>query len=195
MILLALSMLCLVLLLFLFLYMIVSLILKSNLAVAKTIILFCLVLFLYAGYTKIRYTLIIPAIHFIFQPDDYDEPLIFDEFIFHEKGYSKTYSLPYKYPQIQAIKLTRGKNDLSNIDNLTGILKAEFFYKDQLLFEKVTTDFDDCLRNRTVYLIKFAMPLNNKYKKHISLRLTVLEPYLELEKFDTLFIEVGTVGY
>lgn len=195
MIVLGLSLLCLVLLVLVFMCLIVYLILKSNLAVAKTIILLCLITFLYVGYTKIRYTLIIPAIHFIFQPDDYDEPLIFDEFIFHEKGYSKTYSLSYKYPQIHSIDLARGENDLSQINELTGILKAEFFYKDRLLFEKVTTDFDDCLRNRTVKLIKFAMPLNNKYKKNISLRLTILGPYVELEKFDNLFIEVGTIGH
>ena len=175
-----------------FLYSLVHLALKSKFnRRSKAIILLCLVAILYIGYTKTRYVAIIPAINFVFVPDDYYEPLISEEFIFHKKGYSKVYLLPYKYPKMCAVKLIRAENDLSKINGLTGKLKAEFFYKDQLLFEKVSTDSDPCLTNRSIELIEFAMPLNNKYRKNISVKLTVLEPYIELEKLEKLFVEIG----
>lgn len=161
----------------------------------KVIVLLCLFVVLYMGYTKVRYTEIIPTIYFIFQPEDYYEPLISDEFVFYQKGYSKTYLLPYKYPGVHAIKLVRGNNDLSKTNGLTGKLKAEFFYKEQLLFEEVSTGIDPCLTNRVIYLLEFFMPLNNRYKKDISVRITVLEPYMELEQFGRLYIEIGITSF
>lgn len=147
------------------------------------------------GYIKVRYTYIIPFVHFVFQPDDYLDPLIVDQFMFKEKGYSKTYFLPYKYPQIYAIKMSRGKNDLLIINGLTGKLKAEFFYQDRLLFEKESTCLDGSMSDTITELIEFVMPLDNKYKSDLSVTITVLEPFKELEAFDRpLFIQIGVIS-
>lgn len=159
------------------------------------IVLLSVATILCLGYIKVRYTYIIPFMHFVFQPDDYLSPLIVDEFMFKEKGYSKTYSLPYKYPQIYAIKLSRGENDLLRINGLTGKLKAEFFYKGKLLFEKLSPCMDESMSDTITELIEFVMPLDNKYKSDISVKITVLEPFKELEAFDKpLFIQIGVIS-
>ncbi len=162
----------------------------------RVILLLSVVVILCFGYAKIRYTYIIPFKHLVFQPSDYYDPLIVDEFMFTEKGYRETYLLPYKYPQIHAIKISCGENDWSQINGLTGKLKAEFFHENRLLFEKQSNHVDGYMTDTLLYLIKFPMPLNNKYKSSISVKLTVLEPFKELGEFDKpFFVQVGVIGH
>jgi hypothetical protein len=182
--------------LFLFFYFVVRMMFKYKLKKKYMIIILlsvCSISYFY--YAKTRYTYVIPFIHFLFEPDDYYDPLIKDEFMFDEKGYSKTYLLPYKYPQKYAIKILRGENKPSKINGLTGKLKAEFFYENKLLFEKYSARLDVSFTDTVIELIEFTMPLNNKYKSSTSVRLTVLEPFKELEEFDEpLLIKIGVIS-
>ncbi len=191
MILLSLAMIILILLMLVFSSLIVHVILKSRIKRKYIIgVSLCLLALLYISYTKVRYTYIIPLVHFVFQPDDYNDPLIVDDFLFHKKGYSKIYSLPYKYPQIHAVKIISEEMGLSKFNGSAGKLKAQFFYEDRLLFEKVVTSL-----NENKYLVEFAMPLNNKYKKDIELKLTIIEPFKELVELNKpLPVEIGIIS-
>jgi len=143
--------------------------------------------------------------HLAFPPKNLYNPIIIDDFPFHEAGYTKTYPLKPKYLDIYSIGYFTEKQNISSKDKFKGKIKAEFFYKGKFLFEKTTTSqiaagYADGDRKmeyfKDVFLMDFEIPLQKKYKKGISVRLTVLEPYEGLKKYGNsvkLFIGVSSI--
>ena len=124
------------------------------------------------------------------QPKDLYAPIITDEFLFYEKGYTKTYPLIAKHLDIYELGFLSGENIISSKYRFDGKLQADFFWKDQLLFSKIITSINsgvyaekDMAHYKEVALLKFEIPLEGKYAKNISVRITVLEPALELKEY------------
>lgn len=141
--------------------------------------------------------------HRIISPEDLHQPIVTDNFLFFENNFSKTYSLHPKYLDIYEIGFFNDEAGISSKYKFRGKIKAEFFWKDKLLFDKIATTIDsawyvqgDVACYKSICLLKFCLPLQGKYKKDISVRLTVLEPDEELEKYKNslkLYIAVSAV--
>ena len=128
--------------------------------------------------------------HSIFEPEDLYKPIVTDDFLFYEKGFTRTYTLKPKYLDYYMIGFVSGKQNISREYKVKGKLKAEFFWKDKFLFEKVATSQcafwqsdNDHAHYKGIDLIDFEVPLNGKYKDDISVRLTVLEPDEGLKEY------------
>ncbi|MDP3731770.1 MAG: hypothetical protein Q8R31_01890 [Candidatus Omnitrophota bacterium] len=142
-------------------------------------------------------------IHLIIQPKDLYQPVITDNFLFYEEGFTKTYFLKPKYLDIYEIGFLAEKADISSKYKFEGKLKAEFFWKDKLLFDRIVSSYNaawsvngDMEHFKEISLLKFEIPLQGKYKNDISIRLTVLEPDQELKKYADsikLYIAVSAV--
>lgn len=142
-------------------------------------------------------------INLIIQPKDLYQPIITDNFIFYEEGFTKTYFLEPKHLDIYEIGFLAEKADISSKYKFKGKLKAEFFWKDKLLFDKIVSSYNaawsvngDTEHFKEVSLLKFEIPLQGKYKNDVSIRLTVLEPDQELKKYadsTKLYIAVSAV--
>ncbi|MFA5144010.1 MAG: hypothetical protein WC522_07605 [Candidatus Omnitrophota bacterium] len=124
------------------------------------------------------------------QPKDLYTPIITDEFLFYEKGYTKTYPLIARHLDIYELGFLSWENIIPSKYRFDGKLQADFFWKDQLLFSKVITSINsgvyaekDMAHYKEVSLLKFDIPLEGKYAKNISVRITVLEPALELKAY------------
>lgn len=128
--------------------------------------------------------------HLVFSPKDLLQPVVEDNFKFYEANYSRTYKLKPKYLDFYEIGVSFKEGGISSKYKFTGKLKAEFFYKDKLVFEKLITSMGAAvfLDNRMEKfkefgLLTFEMPLSSKYARDISVKLTVIEPDKELEKY------------
>lgn len=129
-------------------------------------------------------------INMAIEPQDLYQPIVTDKFLFYRKGFSKTYSLEPKYLDSYAIGFYSEDNSIYSQYKFNGKIKADFFYKDRLLFTKTTTSINaawyvenDMKYYKKVSLMDFDIPLKGKYKDNISVVLTVLETDRELEKF------------
>jgi len=93
------------------------------------------------------------------------------------------------------------QNDFESL--FEGVLRAEFYWKDKFLFEKICnganighmTEFvrpdDEFHYLHSAYMIFFDVPLDSKYIDGISVKLTVTKPFEKLAKSEsaiTLFI-------
>jgi len=143
--------------------------------------------------------------HLAFPPEDLYRPIVVDNFLFHKEGFTRTYRLEPKYLDVYSIGFFSEKQDISSEDNFKGKIKAEFFWKEKLLCEKIVTsqtaayyaDGDKAMKHyKKVFLMDFEIPLQGKYKKDISVKLIVLQPDKELEKYSDslkLFIAVNSI--
>lgn len=143
--------------------------------------------------------------HLAFPPKDLYKPILVDAFKFHEKGFEKRYVLKPKCLDSYAIGILSEQQNIPWDYKFSGKIKAEFFWKDTFLFEKTVTsqgaafcaDNDKTMKYyKNVYLLEFEVPLQEKYKDDISVRLTVLEPDGSLEKYGDsikLFIGVSAI--
>jgi len=97
------------------------------------------------------------------------------------------------------IGIVSEKQNISREYKVKGKFKAEFFWKDKFLFEKVATSQrafwqsdNDHVHYKGIDLIDFEVPLNGKYKDEISVRLTVLEPDEGLKEYgDSIKLSIG----
>lgn len=131
------------------------------------------------------------------------EPIIIDNFLFYEKGFSRTYLLRPKYLNIYEIGFRSDKKDIPSSYKFKGKLKVGFFYKDKFLFEKMVTSYNaawsdssDSEHFKEISLLAFEMPLQGKYKSDISIKITVLEPDKQLESFKSsikLYVSVSAI--
>ena len=141
--------------------------------------------------------------HLVISPKDLYKPIVVDNFPFYEKGFTKSYLLNPKYLEIYEIGFLAEKADISLKYKFKGKIKAEFFWKDTLLFDKTVTRIDstgdikgDMSHYKEISLLTFEIPLQGKYKDDISIKLTVLEPDKELKKYGdsiNLYIAVSAV--
>jgi len=128
--------------------------------------------------------------HLMIAPKDLYNPIVTDNFLFYEKGFTKTYLLHYKYQDIYEVGFLAGKEGISSKYRFKGKIQVEFFWKDNLLFKKIVDSIDtalyvkgDMTKYKEISLTSFEIPLQGKYKDDISITLTVLEPDQELEKY------------
>ena len=137
--------------------------------------------------------------HLAVGPKDIYEPILVDTFKFYEKGFSKTYLLQVKYLDSYEIGFLSTKQNIAKNYEFDGKLKVEFLYKNKLIFESVTTSIltagyaeGDMEHYKEVSLLDFVIPLKGRYKNHISVKLTVLEPDKQLENFgDSIKLYIG----
>ena len=129
-------------------------------------------------------------VHLITQPKDLYEPIVVDAFPFWELGFSKSYSLVPKYMDIYEIGLLATDENLSSKEKFTGKVKVEFLCKDKIISEHEITAIHggvyagkDMTRYKKVSLMSFEMPVQGKYKKDISVRMTVLKSDQNLKKY------------
>lgn len=142
-------------------------------------------------------------LHLIITPKDLYEPIVIDNFQFYEKGFSKTYLLQLKYLDIYEVGFFSDKKDIQATYKFQGKLKAEFFYEDKFLFEKMATSWrtaeyvdGDMKYFKKISLIDFEIPIKGRYKENISVKLTVLEPDKQSEIFGDsikLYISVSAI--
>jgi len=142
--------------------------------------------------------------HLISAPKDMYHPIITDNYLFHKQGFSKTYFLKPKYLDIYEIGfISKAPNQIYSNYRFKGEVRVEFFYKEILLFDKVIKSTlsanysdKDMGHYRSVSLLTFQIPLNGKYKNNISLRLTVVQPDVQLKSYANsiiLYIAVSAI--
>ncbi len=139
--------------------------------------------------------------HWIAPPKDLFQPIVVDKFLFYEKGFTKTYNLKPKYFGDYYLGFFVGGEGITSKYDFTGKLKIDFFWKDKFLFDNVVMSRRSVAytNNSLTYfsevdVYRFAMPLEGKYAKDISIKITVLESDEELKKFGdliTLFIKMA----
>ena len=177
---------------------------KRKLKFITTFLSVVVLVFFFIAFIKI---LIFPSpgirhlLHLAFPPEDLYESIVTDDFLFYEKGFTKTYQLKPKYLDSYAISLISEKQNISGGYKFSGKLKAEFFWKDTFLLEKTAisqgsayyADGDKEMKYfKKVFLIDFDVPLKGKYKDDISVRLTVLEPVEGLKEYgDSIRLSIG----
>lgn len=139
--------------------------------------------------------------HLMCPPEDLYAPIVLEEFQLYHEGYTHTFSLSPKYYDSYVIGFTSTKQNISVEDIYDGALRAEFYWKNELLFEKTSTSqlaaiYADSEMKfyKKVVLIDFEIPLLGKYKDEISVKLTVLKADEKLKKYadsTKLFIGVS----
>ena len=128
-------------------------------------------------------------------PKDFYKPLILDKFLFYERGFTKTYIIKPEHLDIYEMGFLVDKAGIESTYKFNGKIKIEFYWKEKFLFDKIVTSIDSALyeeadmsRYKQISLFTFNIPLQNKYKDNISLKLTVLEPDQNLKKYEDLII-------
>jgi hypothetical protein len=126
--------------------------------------------------------------HRIIAPDDLYQPIVTDNFLFHDKGFMKTYILYPKYLDIYDIGILFANKDISSKYEFRGKLLLEFMWRDKVLFKRIVDSIDsawyvegDMAKYKEVSLMSFEIPLLGRYKNDISIRISVLEPDQELK--------------
>ena len=129
-------------------------------------------------------------VHLAVLPKDLYEPIVVDTFLFWEDGFSKSYSLNPKYMDIYEIGLLATDENLSSKEKFTGTVKVEFLWQGKVVSEYEITSFqsgvyagNDMTRYKKASLLSFGIPLQGKYEKDISIRMTVLEVDQNLKKY------------
>lgn len=143
-------------------------------------------------------------IHRAMPPEGLYEPIVEDNFLFYKKGFAKTYSLKPKYLDFYNIGFLVENSDLSSKYKFSGKVKADFYWKDKLLFSKEITSQisaaysdNDFKYFSDVLLLHFEIPFQGKYTDDISVKLTVLEPDENLKPHGDsikLFIGVSPIS-
>lgn len=170
--------------------------------VAVAILLLPLVMFAFMKITKgfVPIPLWVRSItHSIFVPKDLYEPIVTDNFLFYEKGFTKTYTLKPKYLDFYVIGFLVENRNLPSKYKFSGKVRTDFYWKDELLFSKEITSHiaaaysdNDLKYFSDVLLLDFEIPFQGRYKDDISVRLTVLEPDDGLKEYgDSIKLFIG----
>lgn len=140
--------------------------------------------------------------HLLLQPSDFYAPIVKDKFNFGQEGFSRTYNLKPKYIDLYDVGLTFNQKVLSSKHKFNGQLKLEFISKGAVLYEEIVDAFKawgssfkdgyDMEFYKWIVLHTFEMPLEGKYIKDISVKITVLKPDPELAKHqDSIELYIG----
>ncbi|MBU4477667.1 MAG: hypothetical protein KKH34_01020 [Candidatus Omnitrophica bacterium] len=147
--------------------------------------------------------------HIMTMPADLFEPILKDKFLFWKKGFSKTYKLSPKYSDIYAVgficeneKIPSGWGKKGGKYRFMGLIQANFYWKNKKIFTETIENHvsgfyvkGDMNYYREIEFINFEIPLKGKYKKDISLELTVIEPDEYLRQFEnSIKLYVGVSG-
>jgi hypothetical protein len=138
-------------------------------------------------------------IHHAIPPKDLYEPIMSDHFPLWESGFSKNYSLDPKYADIYEIGLVARDKNFSTKETFTGKVKVEFFCQGEIISEYKITSIQrgvyagkNMKRYKKISFMSFVIPLKGKYKKDISVRMTVLKADQNLKKYaDSLEVYIA----
>jgi len=140
------------------------------------------------------------------EPEDLYTPVIKESFNFWEKNFSKSYTLEAKYEDSYTISILCSDPvglpsgwGTKNKSHFNGKIKVEFFYQDNcILTDKITKEKaifykkNDMDHLRKIDLYFFNIPIQKKFKHHLSLKLTVIDPDSSLETYkNSLILVVG----
>ncbi len=146
--------------------------------------------------------------HFIFPPVDLFEPIVFDDFNFTKKGYSKQYDLNYKYFDNYMIEITSKEKYIGRvlaeeapnkdgINKLYGKIKIDYYSNKKILKTNYITTHSGGAYSTTsasyfstIVLDSFYLPFEQKYYNNLSVRVTVIEPVQKLLS-NELIVRIG----
>lgn len=122
--------------------------------------------------------------------DDLYEPITLDEYKFYKKGYSKEFEINPSYIDYYEIGMIRKNEIIPSTYKFGGKLRAEFFYKDKLIYQEITENIKAAYYAgksldyfKQISLMNFEIPLGGEYKNDIRVKLTMLEPDIASEKY------------
>jgi len=140
-------------------------------------------------------------LHMINPPEDVYKPIVLDTIPLWEVGFSKSYSLAPKYMDLYMISLLAKNQDISTKEKISGRLTVEFIWQGKTISEYEVTsikggwgaDNDKEMKYyKEVFILRFWMPLQEKYSEGVSVRLTVLEGFQNLKKYgDSLQLQIA----
>ncbi len=125
-----------------------------------------------------------------FQKKDYSHQ-VEEDFRLDIRGYSKTINLNLKYLDKYTLDITNGDIGFPGSYKFNGKLQLQFFYKDRLVRElevvRQGVAWDMTNKKGDIYkeisLAYFQIPLDNKYKDNLSLKVTVIKPDTNIGEF------------
>jgi hypothetical protein len=127
------------------------------------------------------------------------KPIVSEKFSLFEKNYSKIFKLNYKYKDRYSFGITNADIGFSGSFEFSGVLKLEFFAKGEKLYEEIVDKQDvkwyltgSENRFKQITLSYFDIPLQGRYKKDLSVKVTVIEPDPNMKEFgDTVNVVIG----
>ncbi len=139
--------------------------------------------------------------YLIFTPSDLYTPIVYDDFNFHEDGFTKTYNLKPKYKNnyVVGFKIDKG---ITSKYKFNGKLEIVFFKGDEFLFEKISDHWvraidmgNDMTKYKQVDLSIFKFPILGKYSKDIKVEIKVLKGDKQLEPLkDSIKLYIAVSG-
>jgi hypothetical protein len=119
--------------------------------------------------------------YLIFTPSGLYEPIIYDDFNFHEDGFIKKYNFKPKYNNDYVIGFIIDKGITSKY-KFKGELEVTFFKGDKFLFKKVINKYitgvymgSQMTMYKKLYLFIFEFPILKKYSKDIKVKIKVIK--------------------
>ena len=143
-----------------------------------------------------------PVLYYVmFTPADLYTPIVYDDFNFHEEGFTKTYPLKPKYNTDYIVGLSIDKGITSKY-KFNGELQITFFKGDKFLFERVIERYitavsmgNKMTKYKKLYLFIFKFPILGKYSKDIKVKIKVLKGDKQLEPFkDSIKLYIAASG-
>lgn len=159
-------------------------------AIKVSIVLVTAILILFAWLVFHYRNTLVHIAHLIVPPDDLYSPIVLDEFKVYEPGYERTIRVSPKYSDSYVIGLINTNGNFLANEFYQGELKAEFYWKDRFLFTEsatkqlaVTYSDPDMKFLEKIMLIRFRIPLLDKYRDDISIRLIVVKADEKFKKY------------
>ena len=134
-------------------------------------------------------------LHLVIPPNDLYKPIVEESFPFYIKDTTKTFDMLPRYLDFYDVGFLLEKEKLPSDFKFQGQIKFEIFRENEMLLQKIVVDPDSWSTNK-VSLMHFEIPVNKKYKDNLRMKVTVLTPDVQLEKFADslkLFISVSNV--
>ncbi len=143
-----------------------------------------------------------PVLYYlIFEPADLYTPVVYDDFNFHEEGFTKTYNFKPKYKTDYIIGFAID-NGITSKYKFKGDLQISFFKGDEFLFDEVSDHWiraismdNTMTKYKKVYLSVFQFPILGKYSKDIKVKIKVLKGDKQLEPLkDSIKLYIAASG-
>ncbi len=125
--------------------------------------------------------------YLLFMPTDFHTPVVYDDFNFHEDGFTKTYNLKPKYNTFHVVGFVIDKGITSKY-RFNGELEIAFFKGDKFLCNKISDHWiiaiymdNEMKKYKDIELVRFEFPILRKYSKDIKIKIKVLKGDKQLE--------------
>ncbi|MBN1823857.1 MAG: hypothetical protein JW803_06030 [Endomicrobiales bacterium] len=130
------------------------------------------------------------------------EPIVKDDFSFHDRYSSKQYTINPRYIDIYEIGIMTKTKGIPSTYKFEGKIKAVFYCQNKLVFEtssqaQLNAYYTNNLMNyyKSIVLLKFNIPLVNKYRDNITVKITILEPDIKLKAYkDDIYLYIAVSG-